>query len=144
MKFLFMTILLVGFVGIALFGAFGVFGVHEGMQSHGGTANHAEACVVAAAQGIDCPKQINLIGYITFHLEAYKGFSLAVLGANALGAFLSVVASLIVIGFALLSPQLSLSPQHAFHHRRGESFLPSQTQELRHWLAFHQNSPAIF
>jgi hypothetical protein len=61
--------LIIGFIGLAVFG---FFGMHSGMQDHDGD------CAVATVQGGDCPKQSNLFNYLTFHLEVFRSFSIAI------------------------------------------------------------------
>ena len=136
MKSLFTTMLLVGFLGVTVFG---VFNMHTGMQ------NHDSNCVAATAQGVNCPKQGGLLEYLTFHLDAYKGFSLAAFGENTSGALSLVFVLLLFIGLAF-SSSLHCRPTqfNVCRYRFKEFFSPPQKQELTRWLALHENSPAAF
>lgn len=134
MKSLLAFILLLSFVATAVFG---VFGMHAFMQNHEG------GCVAAATQAADCPRENNSLGYLAFHLNAYKRFSLATPGENAAAALLSAFVMLLLIGLAFFSLWLFGSPRPAFcKHRFKDSFSHSQKQALARWLAFHENSPA--
>jgi len=135
MKFLFTTALLVSFVGVA---AFGFSGMHyNDSQDHGGS------CIWAASQGVDCPKQGSTTNYLTFHLDAFKGFSTAIFVGNVMSSLFLTLTSLLFIGLAFLSPNLFKPPQLAFYrHQYRDSFSPHQKQRLTRWLALHENSPA--
>lgn len=130
----FVTFLLISFVGLAVFGAFGML---TGMQNHDGN------CIAADAKGIDCPKQNSLLGYITFHLNAYKDFSLSILNTNFISLLLI---SLVLVLLAGLAFSLFLRPsQFAFYRNRTANFSPSlKKRKLIKWLALHENSPNNF
>lgn len=137
MKSLFTTIVLVSFIGIAVFG---VFGMSHG-QAHDMGPNN---CIAATAKGMDCPKEAEPIDFAVFHIDAYKGFSLATFGESAMSALLLAFASLLFIGLAFFSPHLFKPPQLAFYkHRFRDAFSPPQQQEITRWLALHENSPAF-
>ena len=125
----FVAFLLLSFVGLAVFGA---FSLHLGMQNHEG------GCIAADAKGIDCPKQNSLLAYITFHLSAYKDFSLATL-TNLISVFLLALL-LVVFGFILKPPKLT------FYRARLRNFSPPsrRKQKFARWLSLHENSPNSF
>ncbi len=128
--------LLIGFIGLALFGV---------LSMHVGTHDHESGCIAAAAQGVDCSKQSNLFDDLTFHLNAYQGFSLAALGENNANALLFFFASLLLFGVALFSPLLFRLPRLApYRYRFLGSFYPPHKQEFIQWLSLHENSPAAF
>ena len=136
MRSLSTTILLASFIGIAVFGVLGMN--HE--QSHDMGQNN---CVVAIAKGMDCPKEAGPVVFTAFHIDAYKGFSLATLGENVTSAFMLAFVSLLFIGLAFFSPYLFKPPQLAFYkYRFRDSFSLPQKQQLTRWLALHENSPA--
>ena len=125
------VLLLIGFVGLAVFG---VFSMHAGMQDHG------SGCVAATAQGMDCPKN-NPLSYLAFHFGALKGFSTAVFG-NFMMVFLLLVFAFIYA----FRPLSDLRARSSFEYaawglRRERSSL--QGERIRHWLALHENSPGI-
>lgn len=135
MKYLLTTFLLAGFVSIAVFG---IFGMHAGMQNHDG------GCGAAIAQGTDCPKQSASLEYLTFHLDAFRGFSTVVFGENIMASLLTFVLLVIGAGTAsllgnLTPPQLDLAYSHYKQHK---NFSSSSQRQLLRWFALHENSPA--
>jgi len=134
MKFLLTTTLLVSFVGVAVFGFSGIH--YSDSQNHGG------GCVFAASQGVDCPTQGSSVGYLTFHLDAFKGFSTAIFGESVMSLLLLVLASLFFIGRVCFVHSLFWPPKFALYRYRSKGSFPlPQTQELTRWLALHENSP---
>ncbi|OGY60967.1 MAG: hypothetical protein A3I33_00190 [Candidatus Colwellbacteria bacterium RIFCSPLOWO2_02_FULL_45_11] len=127
--------LLIGFVGLAVFGT---FGVHTGMQ------NHESGCIAAAIQGTDCPKETNLFEYVTFHLGTYKDFSLATIDNNVVSSLLLTLIYLLFAGLALSQIYSLKSPQLVSYNRLTNSLYNPQEQRLAHWLALHKNSPTAF
>jgi hypothetical protein len=135
MKYLATLLLITSFAGI------GIMGMNHG-QAHGMDPNN---CIVARAKGMDCPKEADSIEFAAFHIDAYKGFSLATFSESAMSILLLAFASLLFVGLALFSPRLFNPPQLAFYrYRFRDSFSPPQKQKLTRWLALHENSPAIF
>lgn len=132
MKSLFTSAVLVSFIGIAVFG---IFGMHAGMQ------NHNDGCIAATAQGTDCPRQADLIDYLTFHLNAFQNFSAATVSTIT---FSLLILSLLVVGAAFGASLRSLALPKLAPHRVGWSdpFRPPSQYGLIHWLALHENSPA--
>jgi hypothetical protein len=122
-------ILLISVVALAVFGA---FGMHAGMQNHDGN------CIAAQARGVDCPKQNSLLAYITFHLDAYKDFSLTTL--SSIISVLLLALALIIFGFIFKPPKL------AFFRARLRNFSPpsKRKQKFSRWLSLHENSPNNF
>ena len=136
MKFLLTILLISSFAGIAVFG---VFGMNHG-QAHDMEPNN---CIAATAKGMDCPKEAGPIDFAAFHIDAFRGFSLATFGESVMSALLLAFASLLFIGLAFFSSHLFKLPQPAFYrHRFRDAFSPPQKQELIRWLALHENSPA--
>jgi hypothetical protein len=131
MKSLLSIVLIAGFMGIAVFGALDAN--HE--------MAHTGGCIAATAKRMDCPKE-NPIDLATFHLDAYKGFSLATFGESVAGALLLVFASLLFIGLVSFLPYPFKPPEFAFHkYRLKYAFSPPQEQKLVSWLALRENSP---
>ncbi|OGI91922.1 hypothetical protein A2933_01565 [Candidatus Nomurabacteria bacterium RIFCSPLOWO2_01_FULL_46_18] len=125
----FIVFLLIAFAGLAVFGAFGL---------HLGTQNHEGGCIAANAKGIDCPKQNSLLAYITFHIDAYKDFSLASL-SNIISVLLLAL-TLVIFGFLLKPPKLA-----PFRARLRNFSPPSKRkQKFYRWLSLHENSPNNF
>jgi|SRR3989344_4714649 len=133
----FSVLLLIGFVGLAVFGVFGMS--HENGQSHDMTPSN---CIVATAKGVDCPKEAEPIDFVVFHIDTLKDFFLATFGESVISAFLLAFASLLFIGLAFFSLYFFRPPQLVFYrYRFRDSFFPSQKQQLTRWLALRENSP---
>lgn len=134
MRSAFISILLISFVSIAVFG---IFGMHMGMQNHDG------GCIASSVQGTDCPKQSDPISYLTFHIDAFKGFSNVVFGENFLASLLALVLLAVGVGLAFLFGNLvppKLSPSYIYY-RKCESFKSPPEQQFLRWLALHEKSP---
>ncbi len=138
MKSLFETILIASFIGIAVFGVFGM----NHSQVHDMKPNN---CIAAIVNGMDCQKEANPIDFASFHIDAYKGFSLATFEESAMSYLLLAFASLLFIGLSFFSPFISKEPPLAFYRYRFRNvFLPPQKQQLVRWLSLHENSPTTF
>src|SRR3989338_1693242 len=92
MKSALTTILLIGFMEIATFGLIAM--------NHGNAYDH-NGCIIAAAQGADCPNGTDPLSFVAFHLDAFKNFSTAVFGNNILSIFLAIVALISLVGFGI-------------------------------------------
>jgi|SRR3989344_695378 len=128
MKFLLTTFILISFLSIAVFS---VFGMHSNMQ------NHDSGCIAALAQGLNCPKQGSALDYFTFNIDAFKYFSTAIL---------TLILIITGIGFGILVSNLN-PPRlnYIYYNYKNLIFLNfSPKRKLIRWLAFHENSPAIF
>lgn len=126
------------FIGVAVFGFFGMN--HNGAQSHNMTAGN---CIAATAQGVNCPQKSEPIDFATFHIDAFKGFSLATLNDDVMRALMLVAAALSLIGMALSRQSFFQTPRFSSYQRKFNGFSPSpQKRELVRWLTMHENSPA--
>lgn len=135
MKYL-SLLLLIGFVGLAVLGVFSM--------NHGDMQKHDGSCLAAGAKGLDCPEETRLIDYIAFHLGAYEGLFLATFGESVLGVLLLTFLALLFRSLAFLfSPLFKLLQLALYRRHLKVSFCPPQKQELTHWLALHENSPAV-
>jgi len=110
------------------------------MAPRNGHAN----CIAVTLNGAACPEQDNL-GFINFHLNAFKKISLAVLGATALAALLAF--SLAILAVSLLNAP-SASRRFAFSAKRfarlSELAGYNRRSQTAGWLALHENSPGVF
>ncbi len=137
MKYL-SILLLIGFVGLAVFGVFGMN--HGSGPSHDMAAND---CIASTVKGVDCPIEVKSLDFAVFHIDAFKSFSLATLGENFMSAFLLTFVSLLFAGLSFFSSIFLRRPQLAFYRYRFlDSFSDFQEQEFTSWLALHENSPA--
>lgn len=142
MKPLFISILLASYVAA---GIFGIFVMHAqadmDMQEHTMPISN---CIGAIAKGVDCPKQVNSIDFATFHINAFKEFSLATFGfgKNLITIILFVLATLIFIGVAFFASHLFKIPKLEFYRQRfKKNFSLYQQQRFIRWLALHEKSP---
>ena len=124
------ALLLIGFVGLAVFG---VLNLHIEMQEHD------SGCIAAVAQGVDCPKEDNVFAYLSFHIETLKNLSTAALGS------LLILPLLVAAIAKRFGWEDSALPQISFlYSRLKHSYLFSARprDQLIGWLALHENSPA--
>ncbi|MBI2639488.1 MAG: hypothetical protein HYW90_01180 [Candidatus Sungbacteria bacterium] len=132
MKPLFTLFVLIGFVGIAVFG----FMIMGHGNDHGG-------CIVAIAKGIDCPEGWNTFSFAKFHLDTFRSFSAAIF-SDSIGGLLLLL-FFIVFWFGVI-------PRFQFYFLFNRPFAAYRfldsswlvRRELTHWLALHENSPASF
>lgn len=138
MKLSLTTLVIASFVGIAVFGVFGMIHMSHG---HGG-------CIAATARGVDCPSDANPFDVAASHLDAFRSFSLATVGDEALNIFELFFTFLLFVGLALVARSVFMPPAPALfplYRRRADDAPHSPTREKRiRWLAFHENSPASF
>ena len=133
MKSFLLILLLAGFLGVAVFGGFNL----------GHVSDHESGCIAAQAQGMDCPKKMDLINFAAFHLESFKTFFLAS-SKEILSALLLLL--LFIAGAVIGRTLASLAPPHlrltSFRFRYRTFFVPSRELEFVRWLALHENSPS--
>ncbi|MBI3088714.1 MAG: hypothetical protein HYY99_00395 [Candidatus Colwellbacteria bacterium] len=102
--------------------------------------NHSDGhqgCIAATAQAVECPgDNLSLLGFISFHLNAFKSFSLALDSTLTIGLLLTLIAFLI-FSFLRLEPADSISQAllNELRYRQRLSFSPFiPTQRFNHWL----------
>lgn len=136
MKSAFTILLILSFVGIAVFGVFAM--------NHGDNYGH-NGCLAKTAQKIDCPKATGAISFLNFHLDAFKKFSTATLADNFANALLLFLALILVIRLKIIANIQPASPVLVTNYHRRRFFespsFPYQ-RELARWLALRKNSPA--
>lgn len=130
--------LIISFLGIAVFGIM--------TMNHDSDSNH-NGCIASTFRGVDCPaNKMGTLSFVSFILDAFKDFSTAVFGKGFLTMFLFSVALLLAIRLALAIARKDCAPLCSgfnFFHKRRESFTPNFQSEFTHWLALHENSPAV-
>lgn len=134
MKAAFTLPLLVGFAAISLLGF--LF-----MSPQDGHVN----CIATALNGTACPPPTDL-GFIDFHLDAFKKVSLTVVGSANLTAILWLLAAAatgLVFVLTITAPPLVSAEIERFIRIRDLSDYYRQ-ERITNWLAFHENSPGIF
>lgn len=133
MKSAFTVFVLIGFVGIAVFG----FAAMGHGDDHG-------RCIAAAVKGMDCPEWGNIFSFANFHFDFFRSFSTAVF-TDGIGAFFSFLFFLAFWWFGVIPKfQFGLSfsrPSAAYQFL--DSLSVADRQQSR-WLALHENSPAFF
>ncbi|MBI2097599.1 MAG: hypothetical protein HYT46_01545 [Candidatus Vogelbacteria bacterium] len=135
MKTFLATILLIGFVSLA------VFGFAEMTMSNGHSNLTHKTCLASAVQNTDCPNEFGNFGSAFFHIAAFKFFSTLTLETMLwLLAILALVAT-IFRRRALTSRQLQLSISNFQSLISNLSPLTSHLQLLRRWLALKELSP---
>ncbi len=145
MKSLFTSWLIASYIGIAVFS---VFGMHTqadmNMRGHEGMATTASSnCIASMAKGVDCLKEAEPIDFVNFHIDAFRGFSLAIFGENLLASLLILALLFIGLGLGALFGRLSPPLLNLAYSRYGpEQFNPRAKHQLLRWLALHENSPA--
>jgi hypothetical protein len=134
MKSALAALLIVGFAGIAIFG---IFAMSHSESDHSG-------CIAAATSGTNCPNEGEGLSFLNFHIETFRNFTTATFGEG--GMALTIVFVLIAAGFCIgairgngISQKLAL----ALYRSPEELFRSPFTIRLNHWLALHENSPAI-
>lgn len=138
MKYL-TTILLIGFVGIALFGFIGM--PHQ-MSGHSGSD-----CLASFVVGSSlCPDGNNSFSYAFYHIQAYQFFSKAIIASFAL-ILLAIVSSLILL-FVLRNFDIWLVfKNHIIYlKKRLDEIVDSLHSSFRNfirWLSLLENSPSV-
>lgn len=136
MKSIFISFIVLSFVGIAVFGVF--------MMNDGSDYNH-NGCIAATAQKMTCPEATNAASFLSFHFDAFQSFTTAIFGksaANALLLFLLLLAALsgtIAQKLRLKSLAAAFAARLRLFKLRDYSF----EQRLYGWLALHEKSPAF-
>lgn len=126
MKSAFTTLLIISFLGVAVFGFVSmIFG-----------AQHNGGCI-ASKFGSLCPLN-NPLAFVIFHLGAFKYFSTAVFGA--------------VLLFLLFRSSFSILPKPLNGDEEDDEFIFGYNffdffyafkRRLNHWLSLHTNSPSF-
>ncbi|MBI5306462.1 hypothetical protein HZB04_02675 [Candidatus Wolfebacteria bacterium] len=131
----FKTFFFIIFIGII---ASGFFNTHAGMQNHYG------GCVLAASQGTDCPNQVSSIDYFTFHVNAFKGFLIAVFSNNFFASLLFVLLIAGTVSKIFAGDLISSKLNFSYFWHKPELFKSYSKREFFRWLALHENSPSFF
>ena len=136
MKSLLTIVLLIGFVGVAVFGFAGV--------SHGASDAHDSGCIMALAQGADCPTEERAADFLAFHLGTFKSFSTAIFGEPALASLLTLILLAAFIAAAALASDATPSRSVAhFRHRWREFLCAVKQRRLLFWLSLREHSPTF-
>ena len=132
MKFAFITLLIISFVGVAVFGFVSmIFGdIHNG------------GCIASSRLGAFCPFS-DAFTFVVFHIDAFKYFSTAifVFSLTSLLVFLSLIA------FSVLPRPLNNDEDDTFTAIRIRELLRTtrivKEMDFNSWLSLHINSPSL-
>lgn len=134
-----MKVLIAGILVVSVASIVGFAALSMGHEGFG----HETGCIAASLSGIDCPQELNLVSFAAFHIGALKGFS-SIVHESGIGAVLLLVFLFVGIAVGMHALSIFASLRLRFLSRRSvDSFHTVQEQKLIHWLAFHQNSPAV-
>ena len=133
MRFFLAALLIISFAGVAVFGFFAM----DHADGHG-----YSGCIAATSRGVDCPREADPLGVAAFHLVAFKSFSTATF-ASVMAGMLLLVLAFAYTSHALLDVRKQASPARArfFRFLDGRSYLLGE--QIRYWLALHENSPGV-
>ncbi|MBI2034093.1 MAG: hypothetical protein HYT13_03290 [Candidatus Liptonbacteria bacterium] len=125
--------LFISFIAIAVFGIL-VMNL-EAADGH-------VSCIAQTVQGALCPESSGPFSFIDFHISAFKSFSTAVFGGNALALILTVLFLLALFALAPAAVSGSQPSFIAFHSQKSSEPILSKKPFI-HWLALHENSPSF-
>lgn len=125
---------ILSFLGIAVFGFLAM-----GFDGVDGHAN----CLAATVNGNLCPKANGVFDFS--HLSVFRSFSTATLQTILASAFLIGIVFLSARGLKILNFRRHSLDFPIFNFTREEIQLFSKARRsFIRWLAFHENSPAVF
>lgn len=132
MRKAFAIAVLMGFVAIAVFG-------FAAMGSNGGHGHND--CIASMANGTEC-SETPPGTFDSFHLDAYRNFSLGILATAASVLFAALAAWTLAFGFVfeLRAPLPAFFGGLCLRDRPPER----AHEKLIRWLAFHETSPTAF
>lgn len=101
-------------------------------------------CIAALARGGECPAESDGFVSLAFHAGAIKGFSTATVAPGALAIFLLSFVFIFIFRHrndgGISAPFLTL---YSSCKREVRFFVSPLRQRIQHWLALHENSPAV-
>jgi len=133
------TILLIGFVGVVIFGF--MWMPHQ-MSGHSGSD-----CIASLVVGKSlCPDGNNSFSYAFYHFQAYEFFSNAIMVSVA--AVLAIIAFAFILTFVLKNfDPLSISGNQITYIKKRlfeiSNSLHSNLKNFIRWLSILENSPSL-
>ncbi|MDO8557426.1 MAG: hypothetical protein Q7R98_03100 [Candidatus Jorgensenbacteria bacterium] len=132
MKQVFAVLIVLGFLGVAVFGFYAM--------------HHGQNCIAMAAQGlIGCPLTNAAASSVNFHIDAFRSFSSAVFSAE------SIAISFVLILFALaLAVLIERNTAEKFLYavpslmRQSDRSRALALQKRIRWFSKKENSPNVF
>ncbi|OGF90978.1 hypothetical protein A3H65_00675 [Candidatus Giovannonibacteria bacterium RIFCSPLOWO2_02_FULL_45_14] len=134
MRSVFIALLVLSFIGVAVFGLFPMISAEHGH----------DVCIAVASQRFNCQKVSDALPYIAFHLNAFRIFSTAVFGNNVANFVLLFFVSLLIVASGIgigIYPALPTLSKYDNRRRFFGSFSPPFKLEFTRWLALLENSP---
>ncbi len=130
MKYLTSLLLIMSFIGIAVFG-FAIF--DHGMH------NPNSDCVASVIDGVACPT--NILNMALHHISVLQGFSQTLIPSTVSILLLSLL--LTAFSFFLFQKDL-FYPQPVFlFYRHRNPTRPHRQQKITSWLALFEHSPSL-
>ena len=139
MKHLFVIFMVLSFIGMAVFG-FLAMGDH-------GPGHDLGSCIAALRGEADCSAFGGLIGFASFHLNAFKVFSSANFSTTT-----AMVLAFFIVAFVFYTASagrllnfgfLKNTSFSAIAYSVGYGFYTQLEQNFKNWFALHENSPTI-
>ena len=93
MKSGFVIVIILSFLGVAVFG---MFSMNHDKSLHGG-------CIAAAANGTPCPEESNTLASIAFYVSAFNHFSNATL-ASLFAIFIAIAGAIYIARLEMFYP----------------------------------------
>lgn len=138
MKSIIAAFIAIGFVGVALFG----------FTAMGGVDGVRHQCMVSALSGADCAPQSVSYGMFSLHLNAFRSFSSATLGAfSALFALLFAARVALAAARGAHNHPYAVSPLAERFLSRAQLYSDIALKRKRtqsFWQALHEHSPSLF
>jgi len=130
MRYLTSSLLIISFIGIAVFG-FAIF--DHSMH------NPSSDCVASVIDGVVCPT--NILNMALHHISVLQTFSQALIPSTVSILLFSLL--LMVISFFILRKDLFYpQPVFSFHRYRNQT-RPRHQQKITSWLALFEHSPSL-
>lgn len=125
MKSVFISILIISFLGVAVLGFLSMIFDHE----------HNGGCIASNRLGVLCPLN-STFNFVVYHLGAFKYFSTAVFDSVLLVVIFGMI-------FSLLPRPLDKDEEDefVFPTQIGKSLEFTKSKEVIRWLSLHINSP---
>lgn len=104
-----------------------------------GSADHGD-CVFSQNNQAPCPQDV--LAYITFHVDAFRSFSLGVLDADSLGLLFAVFVSTSLFSFVFLQHRFNF-PAISLIRYATIPLISRSEAEFLDWFGLHQHSPSF-
>lgn len=131
MKSAFITLLIISFIGVAVFGFVSmIFGDAHGYD-----------CIASNRLGAFCPLN-NAFDFVIFHIGAFKYFSTAIF----VFSLTLLIAALSLVAFSVLPRPLSNDEENddsVFSTPGAKFIVLPKIRRITRWLSLHINSPAF-